>query len=684
MFTHIPFFFVYGDKKDNCGYVKYSVKEEENKLNLYIPKKFHNFFSNKYVCTSDFSRKLSDNNFKRYAYCPSYFWHSFVNYPTNRGIYGESVQLKIDSFQLIVKWLKSIFIFWYSFIKFFNSLTNLATYSNPNKSFGITTINLRLESHYFYWPSILAIVAKFRKMFLIYFLTTRELIVNIFLLANLSKLYILENLQATRIFLSLFNKINGHNLNTLDFHLIFYPINRLSYQDLYNNTINIHKHNNVMLSITNSFNIHKKIPLMLDFFYDKFFRIYKPFFYMISYFNFKNGINTSFGKYYFKSLNILDTFKKYMNKPLNIKSKIILKDFMFNNSFIKDSEVSKIFFSKLSYFLLRFFIFIIRRSEMYDLYPKKRAFSKYYFGLAYRYRFYTYSEHAIDVQKILKCLSLSNSVLIEKNLDLFKFLKVFLSEKSMGKKKFYDSCIYPSLLHRGSFYRFVMYSWMCSISNQDPHKKQYFFKKFLFHNKKHTPIDVLRVMLESFKFFSISEKNNFDEIIFALNKKQNNSYYRGIDRKYLIKRKRKYKTLNKRETAFSFKMNLKSSPYTRRDAFLNADFIGTFIKRGCQNFDMYSTLLVLRKELNKLLENGFLFGYCIKIKGRFTKGRRSRVRLYNKGSVKYSTISIPLEYHETFFITENGLAGVKIWLHNLITYNRFYARYRLLRLHNLI
>ena len=81
-----------------------------------------------------------------------------------------------------------------------------------------------------------------------------------------------------------------------------------------------------------------------------------------------------------------------------------------------------------------------------------------------------------------------------------------------------------------------------------------------------------------------------------------------------------------------------------------------------QKFTLSQALRPLCKFLDKLIRKVYLFGYKIKLNGRFSRRQRASKIVFKGGSVPLATIDSSIDYASNFVSLKDGVGGIKLWL----------------------
>lgn len=81
-----------------------------------------------------------------------------------------------------------------------------------------------------------------------------------------------------------------------------------------------------------------------------------------------------------------------------------------------------------------------------------------------------------------------------------------------------------------------------------------------------------------------------------------------------------------------------------------------------QRFTLNQVLKPLTKYLKKLIKKKNLFGYRIKLSGRFTRKQRATSIVIKFGTVPLATISKQIDYAQSDVILKDGKGSIKVWL----------------------
>lgn len=105
---------------------------------------------------------------------------------------------------------------------------------------------------------------------------------------------------------------------------------------------------------------------------------------------------------------------------------------------------------------------------------------------------------------------------------------------------------------------------------------------------------------------------------------------------------------------------------TKNSSFLFAKFVGRFFKTFHRTKKINKFLLFLAKFVenvaNTRLKGRHIKGLKIQIKGRFKGVPRSKIRVFEKGSIPLQTITNKINYSLFHVNTSYGVFGIKVWL----------------------
>ena len=81
-----------------------------------------------------------------------------------------------------------------------------------------------------------------------------------------------------------------------------------------------------------------------------------------------------------------------------------------------------------------------------------------------------------------------------------------------------------------------------------------------------------------------------------------------------------------------------------------------------QRFTLNQVIKPLTKYLKKLIKKKNLFGYRIKLSGRFTRKQRATTIVIKFGTVPLATINNQIDYSQQNVVLKDGVGNVKVWL----------------------
>lgn len=96
---------------------------------------------------------------------------------------------------------------------------------------------------------------------------------------------------------------------------------------------------------------------------------------------------------------------------------------------------------------------------------------------------------------------------------------------------------------------------------------------------------------------------------------------------------------------------------------VSASFIGKFVKFYLErSFPLFFVLKQLMWSLKKLIRLKHLFGFKVKVIGRFKRGQMAACMVRNRGSLNSNVITKKVDFFSTYARMKYGTSGIKVWL----------------------
>jgi hypothetical protein len=420
--------------------------------------------------------------------------------------------------------------------------------------------------------------------------------------------------------------------------------------------------------------------------------------------------------HYLFAMNFLREFKYIINKKKFIKKKVALVSF---------ENLKVIVKRKFSLQRLNFFSKTRSVKKKYFYNRKKKQTFKFFFGLHKKkkvmcprnkkrlvllqkknFKFFSFKK-----QKGLLCYNFLKKKKKSKNL-FNKIVKVLLMSKKVHKRLlfggvlniFYTNCNFLNFkFDLKKIDNFLVNNFVSIKKSFSYDLREYFVNKlkllFIFRNKKkflkhfffRKSCDVLLkdCIKKKVNFLSLStdikisyKKTYFNllhmyiykvkyvskmlllkRIVEPLKIKLGIATYKGLQRKQalldLLYVEKAILNISKVYFLQEVKLNIYFVNNYNFTAELLVNYICIKLK---QKFTLSQALRPLCKFLDKLIRKVYLFGYKIKLNGRFSRRQRASKIVFKGGSVPLATIDSSIDYASNFVSLKDGVGGIKLWL----------------------